>query len=130
MIKQTDKLYTPVAQYLRHLPAWRYASQEQRDAFIHVMQDRAYGRVLARSAWRWFKAGWAAKHLQTLLAQESVNAELTALHEKIEALLDHCPDGECTTCARIICPHKDPLHFHHDGCPACAEGSGVEESGS
>jgi hypothetical protein len=41
--------------------------------------------------------------------------------EKLDALLAHCPDAECPTCSAIICPHKCELHFHHDGCPACAE---------
>jgi hypothetical protein len=28
-------------------------------------------------------------------------------------------DGECGACAVRDCPHKEPLHYHHDGCPAC-----------
>lgn len=39
----------------------------------------------------------------------------------IDALLNHCEDGECHVCSQIICPHGEPLHFHHDGCPACAQ---------
>lgn len=40
---------------------------------------------------------------------------------QLDALLAHCPDPECGICAEIICPHKSAWHFHHDGCPACAE---------
>lgn len=25
----------------------------------------------------------------------------------------------CPVCAETFCPHKDALHFHHDGCPSC-----------
>lgn len=50
-----------------------------------------------------------------------VKQELATLHARIAALLDHCPDAECATCAAIICPHDCGLHYHHDGCPACAE---------
>lgn len=39
----------------------------------------------------------------------------------IDALLNHCEDGECHVCSQIICPHGEPMHFHHDGCPACAQ---------
>lgn len=46
---------------------------------------------------------------------------LKVLHGKVDALLQHCPDPECSACAAIVCPHGEPLHFHHDGCPACAE---------
>lgn len=28
-------------------------------------------------------------------------------------------DGECMDCARRDCPYTEPLHYHHDGCPAC-----------
>lgn len=41
--------------------------------------------------------------------------------KQIDRLLAHCSDGECHTCGEIICPHGEPLHFHHDGCPACYE---------
>lgn len=27
--------------------------------------------------------------------------------------------GECGICGVLDCPHGDPLHYHHDGCPSC-----------
>ena len=44
--------------------------------------------------------------------------------------LDH---GECYQCSRLCCPHQDEMHFHHDGCPSCAEDEFVrfdEEDGA
>lgn len=35
--------------------------------------------------------------------------------------LAECPDAECRLCSAIVCPDGDPMHFHHDGCPSCAE---------
>lgn len=32
---------------------------------------------------------------------------------------ESCPVDECTACSVRECPHRDPLHFHHDGCPSC-----------
>ena len=55
---------------------------------------------------------------------EQYEAEIAALHVKLDKLLDHCPEGECSTCAAIICDHHDPMHFHHDGCPSCAQAEG------
>jgi len=26
---------------------------------------------------------------------------------------------ECLACGERDCPHGEPLHYHHDGCPAC-----------
>lgn len=43
--------------------------------------------------------------------------------DEIEALFQACPEGECAICGMILCPHEEPLHFHHDGCPACDGGS-------
>lgn len=40
--------------------------------------------------------------------------------EMLDQLFNHCPIGECSECAKIVCPHGDPFHLHHDGCPACA----------
>lgn len=39
---------------------------------------------------------------------------------QIDAILNECTDMECSLCAVILCPYQEPLHFHHDGCPACA----------
>lgn len=54
-----------------------------------------------------------------------IEAELKEMHEKIDKilslLLNHCErdGGECSICAKIICPHGDDMHYHHDGCPQC-----------
>jgi hypothetical protein len=29
-----------------------------------------------------------------------------------------CPDMECLVCGIRDCPLQEPLHYHHDGCPA------------
>lgn len=41
---------------------------------------------------------------------------------------EHCPEDECEVCGRSACPHGDPMHYHHDGCPSCCEAppTGVE----
>ncbi len=31
-----------------------------------------------------------------------------------------CEREYCAGCAMDECPHWEPLHRHHDGCPACA----------
>lgn len=64
------------------------------------------------------------------LRQPEVTPEFVELHERIaaahtarnltDALLNECKDYECIACAEIVCPYGDPLHFHHDGCPACS----------
>jgi hypothetical protein len=28
-------------------------------------------------------------------------------------------DSECMACGVRDCPYSEPLHYHHDGCPAC-----------
>jgi len=60
-----------------------------------------------------------------------ITPEFNVLHERILAakeagaltdeLLNECNSdyGECIVCGSIVCPHGEPLHFHHDGCPAC-----------
>ena len=53
-------------------------------------------------------------------AQEALDRMVIA-EEQVQKLLDHCNHPECNICAEIICPHGDFMHFHHDGCPTCAE---------
>lgn len=38
-----------------------------------------------------------------------------------DEILALCTDGECLACGAIVCPYQEPLHFHHDGCPACSQ---------
>ena len=33
--------------------------------------------------------------------------------------VDECDEPECLYCGVRACPFKEPLHYHHDGCPAC-----------
>lgn len=54
--------------------------------------------------------------VQKMQADEVYKAQAT-----IDKLLNHCDDPECWDCGKIICPHEDEMHFHHDGCPTCAE---------
>ena len=53
-------------------------------------------------------------------------AEIERMETIANALLNHCDKdgGECRECGRICCPHGESLHFHHDGCPACAQDEG------
>jgi len=30
-----------------------------------------------------------------------------------------CAVEECMICSVRDCPDNEPLHYHHDGCPAC-----------
>lgn len=41
----------------------------------------------------------------------------------VDRVLNQCTldNGECHKCAELCCPYLDPMHFHHDGCPSCAE---------
>lgn len=32
---------------------------------------------------------------------------------------DACHANECLACGERDCPHGEPLHYHHDSCPAC-----------
>lgn len=53
------------------------------------------------------------EHLHIRIALAKHKGTLT------DELLNRCADAECIDCGAIVCPHNDPLHFHHDGCPAC-----------
>lgn len=46
-------------------------------------------------------------------------AELARSHGVAVGDYSACPDQECLICGVVACPHREPLHFHHDGCPAC-----------
>ena len=40
---------------------------------------------------------------------------------KAEVYEHTCPDDdECLACGARDCPAKEPLHWHHDGCPVCS----------
>ncbi len=41
--------------------------------------------------------------------------------------VDPCASAECLACA-LVSECGDPLHYHHDGCPACSERETRKES--
>lgn len=69
---------------------------------------------------------WTPWHLANQLIAEidGLKACIASDEKKLDALLEHCDDGECAACGQIICPHGDGMHFHHDGCPSCAQEPG------
>jgi hypothetical protein len=53
------------------------------------------------------------------IEEQTGGKELLALIHGVE-IGDYkaCSDAECLICSIIACPLGEPLHFHHDGCPA------------
>lgn len=37
----------------------------------------------------------------------------------IDEIKKHDEWCDCASCGEAACPDGEPLHFHHDGCPAC-----------
>jgi hypothetical protein len=56
---------------------------------------------------------------ESIIKQQQL--EIEALKETVDKLLNHCDDPECWECGKIICPYGGEMHFHHDGCPTCAQ---------
>src|SRR5215469_8247999 len=48
-----------------------------------------------------------------------MNIEDLRARVKGHPLTGECPDLECLVCGVRDCPHGEPLHYHHDGCPTC-----------
>jgi hypothetical protein len=73
------------------------------------------------------------EHIREWYKHDAVHARIAAqvtkfgntagkTREKVQAglvkALDKCDDPECLTCGYLMCPLEEPMHFHHDGCPA------------
>ncbi len=50
-----------------------------------------------------------------------IQAFVQGNHQCCGSILACTNDGndECIACGERDCPHGEPLHYHHDGCPAC-----------
>jgi hypothetical protein len=89
---------------------------------FHWGELKKYNSTLSDSEWRWLANLINAVYTPTtgLLAQiEDQKRVIEEYMGKVEAMLRKCPDVECSHCSSVVCPHNDPLHFHHDGCPSC-----------
>lgn len=83
--------------------------------------------------WRNHEGDNLMRHLVTALhdakvALRSREADVLRMGKQLDALLKHCSICECGYCAVILCPHDDPMHFHHDGCPSCAQAEDAAEA--
>ena len=104
----TDTHETPLVEALRSR-AWEHRQHRE----LRAKAADELERLTAELAEAQGNKAEQARHCQGLMAQ------LIEAREKMDRLLAHCPDAECHTCGEIVCPHGEPLHFHHDGCPAC-----------
>lgn len=70
------------------------------------------------------------RQLIVALHMPDITPEVESLHDRLayakaagtltDEMLAECKMDECALCGSIVCPHGEPLHFHHDGCPACS----------
>lgn len=44
--------------------------------------------------------------------------------------LEDCHVDECMVCSCRDCPWQEPMHHHHDGCPACASVTRCNDCGA
>lgn len=127
-------------QAVREIAITVYGYGENDALLKNIFEKRSGGKYSVdwvegmRLAWAYKETDLQPQRLKLLLDVtekdlSKVKAENAALHEKLDKLLAHCPDGECAECSKIICPHECELHFHHDGCPACAEHEAEQEGG-
>lgn len=62
----------------------------------------------------------ATKEAEMEVARAFIQALVSADHEPCTGTTETCPEAECLDCGARDCPHGEPLHYHHDGCPACS----------
>lgn len=66
--------------------------------------------------------GQETEAIRTFLKGDTDGEVEFGIHEdKKHFVLAICDNAECLTCGAALCPHYEPMHLHHDGCPACAE---------
>lgn len=90
--------------------------------FLHQLEADPNAYWLTRAHMLCTDAGVPQGEIWTRI--EALRIAFERQQEQVNALLNHCDEPECATCSTIICPHEEPMHFHHDGCPACAEREG------
>lgn len=59
----------------------------------------------------------------SLETRDLLHALLGMNPDEDEPCADRCEREECAGCAMAECPFREPLHRHHDGCPACTTGA-------
>ncbi len=97
---------------------------------LHVVPpppSAAKERANQREARRSWVSGFLklAEHPGAPILHRELAAEIAELRMRLDALRDAhprecCADAECMVCGVLECPECEPLHFHHDGCPACS----------
>lgn len=55
----------------------------------------------------------AIRRLEKILGRKPMHAD------ECTGDAETCRIDECMICGVRDCPHMEPLHYHHDGCPAC-----------
>lgn len=116
---------------------WRWHEQQNEWRAYRIYPPDQQSQFLLKGG-RWRKAlspdevTDLQEKIKTLEAEKTASAicrrgsgvVIDDLRNQVNLLVNHCDkeNGECSVCSQIICPHHDPLHLHHDGCPACDAG--------
>jgi len=85
---------------------------------------------LERAAWQTLAEGLSDREWEAMWRANSNAPPVACTLERLRAFpvlldpalhpaTDICPLAECAECSVRDCPHQEPLHYHHDGCPAC-----------
>ena len=58
---------------------------------------------------------------QAGLGEKMARSAMRDWQKTLESRMAQCPDPECPICSAAACPYGCDMHFHHDGCPECAQ---------
>lgn len=61
------------------------------------------------------------RHGIVMRAAGVADPDMSDLQDRTNALLNRCGDEWCRQCDDVFCIHGSGMHFHHDGCPSCAQ---------
>lgn len=95
----------------------------QKDRHLQKLKDamrlRHYSYSTEKTYCGWVSRFWDAALLLPAAwpREKKIESFLTALAK------DDCAastQNQALVCGSAVCPHDEPLHFHHDGCPACS----------
>lgn len=71
---------------------------------------------------------WAEERRARRFYEAKIEALEALGHGIGDNALGACADPECSICAVLDCLHAEPLHHHHDGCPACSQNDGCADA--
>lgn len=93
-------------------------AESDREGVDYVVCPECGSRYLLPDAAE-LREHWWSDDIEPVAQEWGLTCDESTCLADFTVTIDYPKAAECLVHGALDCPHREPLHYHHDGCPAC-----------